>query len=115
MTRAPVVCAEPGCPADAVPGSGRCALHGRAPWQGAGGRRGGTDWFYRTFVRPTVLARDRYRCVDCGAAGVRLEVDHLDRIADGGPLVAPLERMQTVCVPCHRAREAARNAAARDA
>jgi hypothetical protein len=110
MTRAPTVCSVPGCPDDAAPGIGRCARHRPPPWQGAGGRRGGGDWRYRTEVRPAVLARDGYGCVDCGATGVRLEVDHLDRLADGGPLNAPLERMQAVCVPCHKAREAARNA-----
>lgn len=109
MNRAPTVCAEPGCPDDADPGSGRCARHRRPAWAGAGGRRGGSDWHYRTVVRPAVMARDGYRCVDCGTAGVRLEVDHLDRLADGGPLNAPLHRMETVCVPCHRKREAERN------
>ena len=105
------MCAVPGCPADAEPGAGRCAAHRRGPWRGAGGKRGGTDWRYRTEVRPAVMARDGYACTDCGATGVPLEVDHLDRIADGGPLNAPLHRMQAVCVPCHRKREAARNAA----
>jgi hypothetical protein len=109
MTRAPTACGEPGCPDDAAPGHGRCPRHQPPAWQGAGGRRGGTDWRYRTVVRPAVLARDGYRCRDCGATGVPLEVDHLDRIADGGPLNAPMHRLETVCVPCHRKREAARN------
>jgi 5-methylcytosine-specific restriction endonuclease McrA len=109
----PRVCGTPGCPWPAAPGTGRCPTHARPPWQGAGGRHGGSDWTYRTLTRPAVLARDGHQCVDCGATGVELEVDHLDRLATGAPLQAPMHRMQTVCVPCHRRREQARNTEAR--
>jgi 5-methylcytosine-specific restriction endonuclease McrA len=60
-------------------------------------------------LRAAVIARDQYTCTDCGATGVPLEVDHLDRLADGGADLPPPARLETVCVPCHRAREAGRN------
>lgn len=100
---APRVCAQPGCPTLIEAGQTRCPTHRRPAWSGAGGQHGGADWHYRTVIRPAVLARDHYRCVDCGALAI--EVDHLDRLADGGPLRARPDRLQSVCIPCHRRRE----------
>jgi hypothetical protein len=50
-------------------------------------------------VRFTVLQRDRFRCVYCGAAGVELHVDHRVSVADGG--TDDLANLATACVPCN--------------
>lgn len=46
---------------------------------------------------------DHFRCVNCGDGlwnGVKIEVDHIVPIVDGGE-VENLHNMQTLCVPCH--------------
>lgn len=105
------VCPEPGCPTLVEPGQPGCPAHARPPWQGAGGKRGSVNWAYRTRIRPAILRPDGYRCVDCGNPAT--QVDHLDRLADGGPLIARPDRMQAVCFPCHTKREQARKREAR--
>lgn len=57
-----------------------------------------------------VRKRDGYRCQrrGCGAGkGVRLVVHHLDPVAEGHPVLCPMHRLVTVCLPCHNAIEAA--------
>lgn len=63
-----------------------------------------TDW---NLIRRTVLARDRYRCVLCGACdpdhGPLLEVDHIVELADGGAF-HDLANLRTLCIPCHKSK-----------
>lgn len=100
----PRVCAEPGCPTLVEAGQSRCPAHTRKPWAGAGNGRGGRPW---QRLRQLILIRDHHRCIDCGAPAT--QVDHLDRLADGGPLIAPPDRLASLCTPCHQAREQQRN------
>lgn len=50
-------------------------------------------------ARAAALARDGYRCTECGRAG-RLEVHHVKAMGDGG---APLDvdNLKTLCRACH--------------
>lgn len=50
-------------------------------------------------IRTEVLERDGNRCVHCGSTK-RLEIDHIDTVADGG-LPIP-ENLRTLCRKCHR-------------
>lgn len=63
--------------------------------------RGGNGWAWQR-TRRAVLERDGYRCVACGAAGVRFEVDHIVPLANGGTN-EPVN-LRTLCISCHRAR-----------
>jgi len=101
MTRAPKVCAEPGCPNTAEPGDPRCAQHKRPAWHGSGKGRGGRPW---RRLRDSVLARDRHRCRDCGDPAT--EVHHLDGIAAGGDQLPHLSRLLSLCTACHDRRTA---------
>ena len=58
-------------------------------------------------VRRAVLRRDGFRCVKCGKAG-RLEVDHRQRIEDGGAEYDP-DNLQALCRGCHIAKSAREN------
>lgn len=53
-------------------------------------------------TRRAVLERDGWRCVKCGRAG-RLEVDHIQPIAAGGPKW-DFRNLQALCVDCHIAK-----------
>lgn len=63
--------------------------------------RGGNGWTWQR-TRGAVLERDGYRCIECGALGVRFEVDHIVPLAAGG--TNELANLRTLCVPCHRTR-----------
>jgi len=52
-------------------------------------------------VRFLVKRRDGWRCVKCGATGVRLEVDHIRPIRDAPELAYDMGNLQSLCVPCH--------------
>lgn len=54
-------------------------------------------------IRPLILERDRRRCVRCGSTE-RLEVDHVISLARGGS--SEVENLQTLCLPCNRAKGA---------
>ena len=49
-----------------------------------------------------LLKRDSYRCRLCGAAGVRLEVDHVVPVARGG--TNSPDHLQTLCFSCNRGK-----------
>ena len=53
-------------------------------------------------LRAHALRRDGYQCVQCGAMGRRLEVDHVTPLADGG--TDDLANLQTLCRDCHFAK-----------
>jgi len=50
-------------------------------------------------VRAQVLARDGFRCRQCGRRG-RLEVDHVVALDQGGAELDP-ENLQALCRHCH--------------
>ena len=52
-------------------------------------------------VRFLAKRRDKWKCVKCGAAGVRLEVDHIEPIREAPELAFELTNLQSLCVPCH--------------
>lgn len=52
-------------------------------------------------VRFLTKRRDGWKCVKCGASGVRLEVDHIKAIRDAPDLAYDMDNLQTLCVPCH--------------
>lgn len=54
------------------------------------------DW------RLAVLQRDDYRCIDCGAQGPNMEVDHLFPFSLYPRLRFMIENGITRCTPCHR-------------
>jgi 5-methylcytosine-specific restriction enzyme A len=51
-------------------------------------------------VRLMAKRRDGWKCVSCGIKGVRLEVDHIKALRNGG---APydLNNLQSLCARCH--------------
>lgn len=50
-------------------------------------------------TRQEVLERDSHRCVSCGDAEEKLEVDHITPVAEGGD--GSLANLQTLCRGCH--------------
>ena len=52
-------------------------------------------------VRFLVKRRDQWRCVACGASGVRLEVDHKVPIRERPDLAYAPANLQMLCVSCH--------------
>jgi len=98
-------CAEPGCPNLTM--TPRCPEHTpRNPWTRPrplppGWRR----------LRASILKRDGYRCVECGAPAT--EVHHIvDRALGGTDHPSNLE---SLCAPHHQARTVAAAARARKA
>ena len=61
-----------------------------------GGR--GTAW---DRFRLTILDKDGFQCCQCGRWGN--QVDHINRLADGGPMFDPAN-VQVLCVSCHVAK-----------
>ncbi len=55
-------------------------------------------------LRERVLVRDGRKCVDCGAPAT--QVDHTDPRESGGPLLASMSTLDSVCGPCHLKRTA---------
>lgn len=60
-------------------------------------------------TRLFALEAARWRCEDCGKAGV-LEVHHVTPLADGGSPFA-LDNLRALCRPCHFQKTAAARAA----
>lgn len=72
----------------------------------------------RSRERAKAIQRDRYTCVECGLKQSRakgkeayVEVDHLDGVnwealidLVFARLLVPPERLETVCLDCHKAR-----------
>ena len=59
------------------------------------------QWYRRRYE---VLERDKFQCQACGqyAPNVRLEVDHIDPIANGGG--NEIENLQTLCYACNQGK-----------
>jgi 5-methylcytosine-specific restriction endonuclease McrA len=51
-------------------------------------------------LRLQAKRRDRFRCVECNAAG-RLEVDHIKPVRTHPELSFDLSNLQTLCASCH--------------
>lgn len=82
------VCGVPNCPEPAMT-QGLCRRHRRVrgrPWKR---------------LREQALARARYRCEGCGAAGLPLEVHHVRSLRLGGPELPPLAELVVYCRRCH--------------
>jgi len=105
MPRAPRVCAQPGCPRQAV-ADGRCPEHKRKAWAG----RTPTPKGHARWARD-VLARDEYTCRRCG--GVATEADHIISRAVAPHLALDPSNGQALCAPCHRAKTHAESRAGR--
>ena len=75
---------------------------------GWGSGRGGRPW---RRIRERILLRDKYTCQRCGHIGTDLEVDHIINVAQGG--TDDDENLQSLCIPCHKAKTAAESAAGR--
>jgi len=74
--------------------------------------RNGAPTHVKTHIRKKILARDGYTCQQCGSPAA--EVDHIDNTR--GPGYDALSNLQSLCVPCHKAktqREAQAGRAAR--
>jgi 5-methylcytosine-specific restriction endonuclease McrA len=102
------ICPEPGC-GKLTPG-GRCLEHRRHgdPNRHAKQRRQGKDTSYwRRTLRPAVLERDGYRCVDCGTPD-DLTVDLVNPALNGDHLAAQPEDCATRCRSCHGSKDAPR-------
>jgi 5-methylcytosine-specific restriction endonuclease McrA len=50
----------------------------------------------------TVLRRDGYKCVICGANRQRLHADHIKPFALFPELRFDLDNGRTLCLPCHK-------------
>lgn len=60
-------------------------------------RNNGRAW--RKF-REKVLLRDQYTCQHCGLVSMKLEVDHIKPLADGGQDLC-MQNSQSLCPDCH--------------
>lgn len=61
-------------------------------------------------VRKLAIARDRGLCLDCRDVGrfvAAREVDHVIAVRDDPSLAFVLANLRSLCVPCHRRKEAA--------
>ncbi len=101
MPRAPRICSQPGCPAQAT-AQGKCAEHrpkrvNPTPWAG---RRpvapGHARW------RKMVMQRDGYTCRKCGEPAT--EADHIINRAVAPDLALDPDNGQALCKSCHRAK-----------
>lgn len=52
--------------------------------------------------RKSVLIRDNYKCVNCGAVDVKLHVDHIKPFALFHELRLEVSNGRSLCIPCHR-------------
>lgn len=73
-----------------------------------GSGRGGRPW---RRIRDRILLRDKYTCQQCGHIGTDLEVDHIINTAQGG--TDDDQNLQSLCIPCHKAKTATESAAGR--
>jgi len=78
-----------------------CPTHKRKPWQGSARNiRRPSNW---RRIRDSVIRRDGFKCVQCGANGP-LEVDHILSVAKGGSWEPT--NLQTLCRDCHSIKSA---------
>jgi len=52
-------------------------------------------------LRALAKRRDGWACVQCGAGGARLDVDHIKPIRTHPELAFDLGNLQTLCITCH--------------
>ena len=52
-------------------------------------------------LRQAAKRRDGWACVQCGARGARLDVDHIKPIRTHPHLAFDLDNLQTLCAPHH--------------
>jgi 5-methylcytosine-specific restriction endonuclease McrA len=52
-------------------------------------------------LRHAVLERDGWACVQCGARGVRIEVDHIRPVRTHPGAAYDPSNLQSLCAPCH--------------
>lgn len=52
-------------------------------------------------LRHAAKRRDGWACVQCGARGARLDVDHIKPIREAPELSFDLANLQTLCIGCH--------------
>lgn len=81
------------------PAGGSVRKHYDTPHKKADPRYLSKEW--RAF-RLTILRRDGYRCVKCGAnvsGKGQARVDHIERLSDGGAFLAPAN-VRTLCINC---------------
>lgn len=57
------------------------------------------EWIER---KNKILARDLYRCQNCGKNNRILEVHHLDYLGDNEPWEYPDDMLLALCYECHR-------------
>lgn len=55
-------------------------------------------------LRALAKRRDGFACVQCGARGARLDVDHILPIRTHPELSFDLGNLQTLCLQCHSAK-----------
>ena len=58
---------------------------------------------WRRWLRPYILARDKWECQVCGKLLGMAEVDHVVPVFKGGAIFDPAN-CQTLCVSCHVAK-----------
>jgi 5-methylcytosine-specific restriction enzyme A len=108
--RPPSPCLHPsGCPAHAVPGTGRCEAHKRDRWSGRGSvtaRGYGHAW---RKIRARVRERDRHTCTSCG--GPASQVDHVIAKHRGG--TDDEANLTSLCRRCHDTKSGREGQAAR--
>lgn len=110
MARAPRICSQPGCPAQAA-NRGRCQQHqpkqvNPTPWaRSKPVPRVTARW------RKLVLQRDGWRCRKCGEPAT--EADHIISRAVAPDLVNDPDNGQALCARCHQAKTLAEAAAGR--
>jgi len=59
---------------------------------------------FSSHARDRVRKRDRGKCACCGRMSRKWEHDHIVPLKDGGSHA--LDNIQTLCVPCHKAKTA---------
>lgn len=94
------ICNVPGCPNDAIPGTGRCHQHRPVPFDTSSYRTRGA---IPDSLRRRILERDRHRCVICSRPAT--VVDHIRPRALGG--TDSPSNLQSLCTPHSRQKTAA--------
>lgn len=62
-------------------------------------------------LRLLTLQRDGWQCVQCGAFGPRLEIDHIEPVRDAPERAHDPDNLQTLCTPCHTRKTGRENGA----
>jgi 5-methylcytosine-specific restriction protein A len=108
-------CAEGGCMVAIPKGQPRCAKHTKkSGWienPSKSNRERNVSARPWSRVRRRVMDRDYYTCQVCANVGkirTGTEVDHIRNDGDDS-----MDNLQTICVPCHRAKTNAESVASR--